>query len=57
LAEKIGCKFMAISPSMPRSAQFQLYAEFFAQLLHNQPMPELPYTVKAPNASSFASKR
>jgi hypothetical protein len=57
LAEKTGCRFMALGPSMPHGAQFQLYSEFFGQLLHNQPLPNLPYTVCAPNQSSFAIKR
>lgn len=57
LAERIGCKFMAISPSMSHGAQFQLYTEFFGQLLHNQPLPNLPYTVCAQNPSNFTIKR
>lgn len=56
LAERVGCRFMAISQSMTHAAQFQLYLEFFAQLLHNQPLPNVPYTVCAHN-SNFATKR
>ncbi|KAI6175894.1 RhoGAP domain containing protein [Aphelenchoides bicaudatus] len=57
LAERVGCRFMAISQSMTHSAQYQMYSEFYVQLMQNQPLPNLPYTVCAPNQSSFATKR
>uniref|UniRef100_A0A1I7RHI4 Rho-GAP domain-containing protein n=1 Tax=Bursaphelenchus xylophilus TaxID=6326 RepID=A0A1I7RHI4_BURXY len=57
LAEKIGCKFMAISSSMPRTAQFQFYNTFFSQIMHLPPFPDITYTVCSQNPSLFVSKR
>ncbi|KAI6187133.1 PG2 pseudoGTPase domain-containing protein [Aphelenchoides besseyi] len=58
LAERIGCRFVAISPSMPIGAQYEYYTNYFASLLHNQQQPNAPYTVCSQNSSTvFASKR
>ncbi|KAI6214092.1 PG2 pseudoGTPase domain-containing protein [Aphelenchoides besseyi] len=58
LAERIGCRFVAISPSMPIGAQYEYYTNYFASLLHNQQQPNSPYTVCSQNSSTvFASKR
>lgn len=56
LAERVGCRFMTISPSMTQSAQSLMYTEFFTQLMHNQSLPSLPYTV-CTSHSSFATRR
>ncbi|CAD5218767.1 unnamed protein product [Bursaphelenchus okinawaensis] len=57
LAEKIGCKFMVISSSMPQTAQFQFYNDYFSQLIRLPALPDATYTVCSQNPALFVTKR
>ncbi|KAI6218706.1 hypothetical protein M3Y99_01692300 [Aphelenchoides fujianensis] len=55
MAERVGCKFVAVSSSMPQTAQFNFYTDWFGSLLHNLPQPNESYTVCSQNPRSTYS--